>query len=56
LRESHPLARRDSDYGDDGTDDLIVSGVIRLNELQNWFASEHLAGRTSKTQNSSDPA
>jgi hypothetical protein len=26
----------------DGTNDLIVSDVIRTNELQVWFLSEHL--------------
>ena len=28
--------------GDDGSNDLIVSDVIRRNELQVWFISEHL--------------
>lgn len=28
--------------GDDGSNDLIVSGIIRLNELQSWFLAEHL--------------
>jgi len=27
---------------DDGTNDLIVSDVIRVNELEVWFVSEHL--------------
>jgi len=27
---------------DDGTNDLIVSQVLRSNELQTWFLSEHL--------------
>jgi len=26
----------------DGTNDLLVSGVIRTNELQVWFLAEHL--------------
>jgi len=28
--------------GDDGTNDLVVSDVLRTNELQVWFLSEHL--------------
>jgi len=28
--------------GDDGTNDLLVSDVLRRNELQVWFLSEHL--------------
>jgi len=36
------LARRASALGDDGTNDLVVSDVLRRNELQSWFLSEHL--------------
>ncbi len=36
------LARRASELGDDGTNDLVVSDVLRSNELQVWFISEHL--------------
>src|SRR5258706_9471446 len=36
------LARRASTIGDDGTNDLILSDVLRPNELQVWFLSEHL--------------
>lgn len=28
--------------GDQGTNDLVVSDVLRPNELQSWFLSEHL--------------
>lgn len=42
IQQSRPLARRASDLGDDGTNDLVVSDVIRTNELQMWFLSEHL--------------
>ena len=38
----HQLARRASGLGDDGTNDLVVSDVLRTNELQSWFLSEHL--------------
>src|ERR1700756_105348 len=36
------LARRASEIGDEGTNDLVVSDVLRANELQVWFLSEHL--------------
>src|SRR5579863_6003933 len=36
------LARRASALGDDGTNDMVVSDVLRANELQVWFLSEHL--------------
>jgi starvation-inducible DNA-binding protein len=36
------LARRASELGDDGTTDVVVSEVLRRNELQVWFLSEHL--------------
>ena len=36
------LARRASTIGDDGTNDLVVSDLLRTNELQVWFLSEHL--------------
>jgi starvation-inducible DNA-binding protein len=45
LSEARPLARAAAESGDDGTNDLIVSDVIRSNELQSWFALEHLAGK-----------
>ncbi len=35
-------AKAASDGGDEGTNDLLVSNVIRTNELQTWFVSEHL--------------
>ena len=42
IRESRTLARRATQLGDDGTNDLAVSEVLRTNELQTWFLSEHL--------------
>lgn len=42
LKESHEFAKTADDAGDDGTNDLIVSDVIRTNESQTWFLSEHL--------------
>lgn len=42
LGEARPLAREASERGDDGTNDLIVSDLIRLNEMQSWLVGEHL--------------
>jgi starvation-inducible DNA-binding protein len=42
IQQTRPLARRAAELGDDGTNDLLVSNVIRTNELQTWFLSEHL--------------
>jgi starvation-inducible DNA-binding protein len=42
IRDARALARRASTLGDDGTNDLVVSEVLRTNELQVWFLSEHL--------------
>jgi starvation-inducible DNA-binding protein len=42
IRQVRTLARRASQLGDDGTNDLVVSEVLRRNELQVWFVGEHL--------------
>ena len=42
LKESRTMARRAAEGGDDGTNDLLVSDVIRRNELQVWFVAEHV--------------
>jgi starvation-inducible DNA-binding protein len=42
IGQARILARRASQLGDDGTNDLVVSEVLRTNELQTWFLSEHL--------------
>ena len=42
LKESRELADKAGEAGDSGTDDLLVSQVVRCNELQVWFLSEHL--------------
>ncbi|MFZ1919872.1 MAG: DNA starvation/stationary phase protection protein [Terriglobales bacterium] len=36
------LAERANKLGDPGTNDMVVSDVLRTNELQTWFLSEHL--------------
>jgi starvation-inducible DNA-binding protein len=42
LGEAHDAARRLDERGDDGSNDLLVSGVIRTGELECWFLAEHL--------------
>ena len=42
LIEAHDAAARTAEMGDDGTNDVLVSDVIRTGELQAWFLAEHL--------------
>jgi starvation-inducible DNA-binding protein len=42
LKEARTMARLAAERGDDGTNDLIVSDVIRTNEMQVWFLAEHV--------------
>jgi starvation-inducible DNA-binding protein len=49
LVEARPLARVSADSGDEGTNDLLVSQVIRTNELQSWFVGEQIAARCDPT-------
>ena len=42
LEEARSMARQAAKEGDDGTNDLLVSDVIRTNEKQVWFLAEHL--------------
>lgn len=42
VREVREAAEHAADDGDDGTNDLLISQVLRVNEMQAWFLSEHL--------------
>jgi starvation-inducible DNA-binding protein len=42
IKEVREFAGKASDAGDDGTNDLLVSDVLRTNELQVWFVAEHV--------------
>src|SRR5246127_78018 len=42
IKHARELAKKAQDLGDDGTNDILVSNIIRTNELQVWFISEHL--------------
>jgi starvation-inducible DNA-binding protein len=44
IAATREAARAAAAGGDDGTNDLLVSDVLRLNELQVWFVSEQIAG------------
>jgi starvation-inducible DNA-binding protein len=44
LHQARASAKKAAEAGDDGTNDLLVSDVIRTNESQVWFLAEHLAG------------
>jgi starvation-inducible DNA-binding protein len=44
IEATRQAARAAAASGDDGTNDLLVSDVLRVNELQVWFVSEHIAG------------
>lgn len=42
VQGARAAARKAADMGDDATNDLLVSDVIRTNEMQVWFLAEHL--------------
>ena len=44
IGATREAARAAAAGGDDGTNDLLVSDVLRLNELQVWFVNEQIAG------------
>ena len=39
LKNCHDYASKADDAGDDGTNDLIVSQLVRTNEMQVWFVA-----------------
>jgi len=40
--QARTMAKAADERGDDGTNDLLVSDVLRTNEMQAWFVSEHV--------------
>jgi starvation-inducible DNA-binding protein len=42
LQGARASAKKAAEMGDEGTNDLLVSSVIRTNETQVWFLAEHL--------------
>jgi starvation-inducible DNA-binding protein len=43
LGYSREAADAASEMGDEGTNDLLISEIVRTGELQVWFVAEHLA-------------
>jgi starvation-inducible DNA-binding protein len=60
IRQCREIADRADKLGDHGTNDMVVSDVLRTNELQAWFLSEHLVetplvhAGTEATMNAAD--
>jgi starvation-inducible DNA-binding protein len=42
LKEARTMARLAAESGDDGTNDVLVSDLIRTGEKEVWFLAEHL--------------
>ncbi len=42
LKASRAAAEAASEMGDEGTNDLLISDIVRTNELQVWFVAEHV--------------
>ena len=42
IKQAREAAKQADENGDDGTNDLLVSEVVRTNELQTWFVAEHI--------------
>jgi starvation-inducible DNA-binding protein len=45
IKEARRVAIRADELGDLVTNDILVSDVLRTNELQAWFVAEHLVDR-----------
>ena len=54
LVEARKMARNAAEEGDDGTNDLLVSNVIRTNESQVWFVAEHVVDTPLVNANGQD--
>jgi starvation-inducible DNA-binding protein len=54
LVEARKMARNAAEEGDDGTNDLLVSNVIRSNESQVWFVAQHLVDSPLVNANGQD--
>ena len=42
MNDCHDIAEVADKCGDDGTNDMAVSDILRPNELQSWFIGQHL--------------
>jgi starvation-inducible DNA-binding protein len=41
LEEARAFAKQASEAGDEGSNDMLISDIVRTNELQVWFIAEH---------------
>ena len=42
MQSCHDIAEAADKLGDDGTHDMVISDILRANELQSWFIGQHL--------------
>jgi starvation-inducible DNA-binding protein len=42
MQTCHEIAEAADKAGDDGTNDMVISDILRPNELQSWFIGQHL--------------
>ena len=42
MQSCHDIAEAADKAGDDGTNDMVISDILRANELQSWFIGQHL--------------
>lgn len=42
IANAHEIGKKADDAGDDGTNDMVISQVLRGNEMQSWFLMQHL--------------
>ena len=45
MQSCHDIAEAADDVGDDGTNDMVISEILRENELQSWFIGQHLVNK-----------
>jgi starvation-inducible DNA-binding protein len=43
IEEARTFAKQAGESGDEGTNDLLISDIVRTNEQQAWFVSEHIS-------------
>lgn len=56
FKFTRKAAKQASEGEDEGTNDLLVSNVIRTNELQTWFIAEHLVSLSPTEANNTSIA
>ncbi len=45
MQECHDIGEAADKAGDDGTNDMVISEILRVNELQSWFIGQHLVNK-----------